>query len=1249
MQGIRTVLILSLFVVGVVGFGIWFGLRGSVEVSQSGSGGKSVGPAPEEALPAIPDRPAPQAAHGRGQVTGRVLLFKTGEPVPDVIIRLEGGPRQGGGSEGVAQEISGPEGYFQFKDLPAGTGYEVVVAHGEFAPVRRPGLDVVNGEVTDLGILFLEQAVGFLVRVEDGAKNPLPQAKVAIYPSVQQAQRYGWDPGSWMERVVGATQIPTPVRSAVTGVDGEVEISGLPAGFYSISADAEGYARAGVDRLLTPENAGDPVVVRIGRGFALEGRVTDPEGVPAKGAVLASPGSTQAMSGRGYLRKMSPIDEDGRYRFVDLMPGPAALMVLPESGVPVPAGTVSIPDLENYDIHLGGGGSIEGAVTDPDGGPVVGAEVRVMVRAPRGGSQFAALGITDAEGKYRMDGLPAGSLSMFEVFAEGFARYPAPGELRQQLYFSPENVVRVDVSLIRGSTLIGKVTAKGAGKPVANARVVLIPRSAWGGSRRSATTGHDGGYRIEALAPGEYALQVTAEGLYQEDFPRNSWQIQQPQTKLDDKWKVRIEEGVKETTKDLELATGAIVRGSVEDTLGQPVARARISVSGQRGTVPVFSGEDGSFEFTGVTETDRATVTAWLPGRWARSDSFSVAAGGEVDGIRLTLKASCTISGRVELADGGSPVGGTVRAAQGDARTNPWLLRQGGAGVPVAEDGSFVIEDAAPGQVTLVARVPGSPTGISDLLNLMEGIDMPGVLVRLDRGISISGQVTMTGGGAVTGAEINIFGRGNSRQFPGFGGPRGGSSVTVAQTDDDGEFVLSGLTPGSYTVTARKDGLIPVTISNVDPAAGEILSLKMSEGATISGVVTSDAGQPVSGMSITLRKQGRNSGRMPQATSGPDGAFKLTGVPEGTFTVSATSGWGGKLNYTSATREGVHAGDSDVQLTVAEGFRITGQVIDPEGKPASGLTVRVYSSGGRGRSTNKWAQVKFDGSFEVSGLASGNYSVTVEARGGGLASTVVPNVAAGTEGMRILLSQAMDIEGVVVASDGGPGTNVRVSAEPMPGSQGSRGSGRSGSDGNYSVGGLSPGNYKLTFIARGRYISQVLSNIPAGAAGVNVRMEEGLVVAGRALGPDGAAASAVTLLANPVKGGGSVQVNTDAEGKFRFGGLTEGKYKITVQRSQMGFVLPEPVEVDAGTEDLKLKLHAGLSITGSVINSQGRGVSGAWVSMRRGGSSARTGQDGTFVLRGLSAGTVTLSVWAGGSMTTHEVQAGSRSVQIRLE
>jgi hypothetical protein len=46
---------------------------------------------------------------------------------------------------------------------------------------------------------------------------------------------------------------------------------------------------------------------------------------------------------------------------------------------------------------------------------------------------------------------------------------------------------------------------------------------------------------------------------------------------------------------------------------------------------------------------------------------------------------------------------------------------------------------------------------------------------------------------------------------------------------------------------------------------------------------------------------------------------------------------------------------------------------------------------------------------------------------------------------------------------------------------------------------------------------------------------------------------------------------------------------------------------------------------------------------------ARTGTDGTFVLRGLLAGTRTLRVWANGKQANVQVNAGDLSVQIRVE
>jgi large repetitive protein len=1248
MQGARTVVLLSLLLAGVVGAGLWFGLRDPETTGRSGSSTGVAGPAAEDLPPPLPDRPAPKAAHGQGQISGRVLLFKTGAPVKDVVVRLSGGPAGGGGRE----ELTDAEGNVSFRDLPAGSGYEVLIAHGEFAPVERPGIDVVNGEISDLGILFLERAVAFTVRVEDGATDPVAAATVRIFAATHQTRAYGYNPGSWMDGVLAATRIPTAIKSGETDASGEVEIEGLPAGYYSVAASADGYARAGVERLLTPDNAGEPVVLRIGKGFTLVGSVTSDEGEIVEGAVLASPVGIQGGVGKDYLRGLAAIDEGGAYELTGLPPGMLALTVLTAAGVPVPAGNVKVPELDRFDILLGGGGAIEGTVTDPEGEPVAGAEVRGLVRPPRGVSQFAAQGVTDEEGNFRMEGLPSGSLTLFEVLAEGFARYPPPGQMREQKYISDESVLRIDARLTRGVALIGTVSVKDGNEPVPGAKLLLIPRSAWSWATESATTGPDGTFRVESLAPGEYAIQVTAEGYFQADFPGNQWQVRQPQNPLDEKWKVRIEPGVPETKKDFEVSSGAVVRGTVEDERGQPVGRASLNISGQRRAVPVLSSEDGTFEFTGVRESERATITASLPGRYARSNSFAVMAGAEVEGIRLTMKASCRVTGRVELQDGGSPLGATVRAVPGDVLKQPWALRQGGAGVPVAPDGSFIIDDAPPGAVTLVAQVPEHPTGLSEVLQLSGGTEMAGVVIRIERGHVLTGEVVLAGGGGVAGAAIRVYGRGTPGSLPGRGLPWGGGQATVAQTDSSGEFTLSGLAPGSYTVTADKDGLIPASQRNVDPASGTPIQLEMTAGETISGTVEDDGGQPVSGMSVTLQKQEGRGGQLSQATSGPDGAFTLKGVPEGVYKVTASSGWGGTVNYTSAVKEGVHSGETGVRLTVSPGLTISGRVTDPDGKPASGFVVRVYMTDRaiQGSSVSKYAQSQFDGTFEANGLSAGNYSISIEARGGEMASTVIPNVAAGTLGLEVQIGRAMDIEGVVVAPDGSAASGVRVSAEPMPGSPGTRGSGRTGADGTYRVQRLSPGTYKLTFTASGKYVTGVLTDVPAGAAGVNFRMEEGLIIAGKAVNPDGAPAGGVSLSATTVAGGRAAAGVTKPDGTFRLGGLAEGKYLLTVSRSRDGYVLEKPLEVESGKEDVKLELTYGLSIAGTVVDAQGKAVSAAWISVRSArGISARTDANGLFELKGLSPGTFKLYVYGNGVQAQVDAVAGSRSLQIRLE
>ena len=55
-------------------------------------------------------------------------------------------------------------------------------------------------------------------------------------------------------------------------------------------------------------------------------------------------------------------------------------------------------------VAHGAGGRIEGKVTDPKGAPVAGANVTVINQTTK--QEFTA--VTDAQGRYKVEGLPAG-------------------------------------------------------------------------------------------------------------------------------------------------------------------------------------------------------------------------------------------------------------------------------------------------------------------------------------------------------------------------------------------------------------------------------------------------------------------------------------------------------------------------------------------------------------------------------------------------------------------------------------------------------------------------------------------------------------------------------------------------------------------------------------------------------------------------------------------------------------------------
>jgi len=181
--------------------------------------------------------------------------------------------------------------------------------------------------------------------------------------------------------------------------------------------------------------------------------------------------------------------------------------------------------------------------------------------------------------------------------------------------------------------------------------------------------------------------------------------------------------------------------------------------------------EPGSFSFT---------VNA---NGFANRTMEAVSAG--TANLRIVLEKGLSIAGRVLLPDG-SPA------------ENVWVSAQDGNGNSgngrVAEDGSFEIENLPDGVYVVRANTNrafrlsgGKDNGPSVMPGVQEAVPAgtENLDIRLQAGATVEGRVTDEGGQAVRGALVFTRSVGE-----------GSSSTGWSETDENGEFRVTGLAPG---------------------------------------------------------------------------------------------------------------------------------------------------------------------------------------------------------------------------------------------------------------------------------------------------------------------------------------------------------------------------------------------------------------------------------------------------------------------
>ena len=148
--------------------------------------------------------------------------------------------------------------------------------------------------------------------------------------------------------------------------------------------------------------------------------------------------------------------------------------------------------------------SITGLVWDPDAEAALeGAEVRLLT----GEGNVVRTHHTGADGKYRFDGIRAGSYRVDLVTPLG---YVTPAGTKP-VTVGPNETAEVDFELRPGGVVRGRVVDEDTGEPLSDVNVVLL--DAQGRALRRVRTTHSGEYEFVNLPEDRYQVAIGDDAL----------------------------------------------------------------------------------------------------------------------------------------------------------------------------------------------------------------------------------------------------------------------------------------------------------------------------------------------------------------------------------------------------------------------------------------------------------------------------------------------------------------------------------------------------------------------------------------------------------------------------------------------------------------------------------------------------------------------------------------------------------------
>lgn len=485
--------------------------------------------------------------------------------------------------------------------------------------------------------------------------------------------------------------------------------------------------------------------------------------------------------------------------------------------------------------------------------------------------------------------------------------------------------------------------------------------------------------------------------------------------------------------------------------------------------------ESGKYIFTNVEPFDRYSIEANAEGySQAELPNVNVDTSGEVNLQPVLLAIGASLSGVVKDSAGNTVPNATLQL---DGMFSTMDGQPAADSLIAVSDatGTYLIPNVPPGNRSLTIRADGyANQGKGGLV--FRGEEPLTMDITLEIAERICGKVISNIGKPVEGAKVLAMSFSNSNR----------TCRDNVVTDENGEFCLTSVAAGQYTIAVTANGYRRGNQNRVR-AGGASLIIELDEQGVVNGRVVAGDGPAPTPYLIQLRQT--HPGNVVTSAIGKpvtfneeDGSFSVECTQSGTFLVEARAP-GFSPSFSAEFRFTIGQPMNGVVVHLTSGGSISATVVDSEGNPVSRPRVTTHD--------NTWTNSLFDralgdqfptnvtktstngngkGKFILKNLRPDTYQLRIRAPGFCEATMQDVFVTEGKDNAigNIQLIRGGEVSGTVIDLAGQPvaGAKVRLSPESGGGDQLPRTyEGSTDASGKYTLKNIFPGKYKLSAAA----------------------------------------------------------------------------------------------------------------------------------------------------------------------------------------